>query len=58
MWSRREAELPIGLEIHQVADPPRVVEEAVCHFIRALIEAFDIVLLVSFVSPGSARALL
>ena len=47
-----EASLPIGVSIHQVADQPHVVEEAVGHFIQALIEAVVIVLAVSFVSLG------
>jgi multidrug efflux pump subunit AcrB len=50
--AQAQSELPIGLEIHQVADQPHVVEEAVSHFITALIEAVLIVLAVSFVSLG------
>ena len=46
------AKLPIGIEMHKVADQPHVVEESVGHFIRALIEAVVIVLAVSFVSLG------
>lgn len=45
-------ELPIGIEIHQVANQPHVVNEAVGHFIQALIEAVLIVLAVSFISLG------
>jgi multidrug efflux pump subunit AcrB len=47
-----QAELPIGIEIHQVADQPHVVEESVNHFLQALLEAVLIVLAVSFISLG------
>ncbi|MCR8724985.1 efflux RND transporter permease subunit [Frigidibacter sp. ROC022] len=47
-----QAKLPIGLDIHQVADQPHVVDEAVGHFLRALLEAVLIVLAVSFLSLG------
>ncbi|SEK18207.1 efflux RND transporter permease subunit [Pacificibacter marinus] len=50
-------ELPIGIEIHQVANQPHVVDEAVGHFIQALIEAVLIVLAVSFVSLGMRAGL-
>ncbi|MBK4215026.1 efflux RND transporter permease subunit [Paracoccus caeni] len=46
------ADLPIGIEMAKFADQPHVVEEAVGHFITALIEAVVIVLAVSFVSLG------
>ncbi len=46
------AELPIGLEVHRVADQPEVVKDSVNHFVRALVEAVGIVLLVSFISLG------
>ncbi len=46
------ADLPIGLELHRVADQPHVVTDAVGHFVQALIEAVVIVLAVSFVSLG------
>ncbi|MGC9369949.1 MAG: efflux RND transporter permease subunit [Paracoccaceae bacterium] len=52
VMAQAQAELPIGIDIHQVADQPHVVEEAVGHFIQALIEAVLIVLAVSFVSLG------
>lgn len=45
-------ELPIGIEIHQVSDQPRVVEESVHNFIKVLTEAIIIVLVVSFLSLG------
>ena len=47
-----EQGLPIGIEVHKVADQPHVVKESVDHFIRALVEAVLIVLAVSFVSLG------
>jgi len=50
--AKAQAELPIGVEIHQVADQPHVVEEAVGHFLQALLEAILIVLAVSFISLG------
>ncbi|NHF73605.1 efflux RND transporter permease subunit [Paracoccus xiamenensis] len=46
------ADLPIGIEMAKFADQPHVVDEAVGHFVKALIEAVAIVLLVSFVSLG------
>ncbi|WP_340160429.1 efflux RND transporter permease subunit [uncultured Hoeflea sp.] len=50
--AKAQAELPIGVDIHQVADQPHVVEEAVGHFLQALVEAIIIVLAVSFISLG------
>ncbi len=47
-----EATLPVGIEIHQVANQPHVVEQAVGHFLQALAEAVLIVLAVSFISLG------
>jgi len=46
------AELPVGVDVHRVSDQPRVVEEAVNGFTKALFEAIAIVLIVSFVSLG------
>jgi multidrug efflux pump subunit AcrB len=43
---------PIGIEIDQIADQPKVVEEAVGEFTRSFVEALVIVLGVSFVSLG------
>lgn len=45
-------ELPVGVDVHLVSDQPKVVEEAVSGFTRALFEAVAIVLIVSFVSLG------
>ena len=50
--AKAEANLPIGIDIHQVADQPHVVNEAVGHFLQALLEAVLIVLAVSFISLG------
>ena len=50
--AKAQAALPIGVEIHQVADQPHVVEDAVGHFLQALLEAVLIVLAVSFISLG------
>jgi multidrug efflux pump len=52
LMAELEAELPIGIAVHKVADQPQVVEESVGHFLKALAEAVVIVLLVSFVSLG------
>ncbi|MFZ1726086.1 MAG: efflux RND transporter permease subunit [Albidovulum sp.] len=52
VMAQAQADLPIGLEIHQVADQPHVVEDAVGHFLTALLEAVLIVLAVSFISLG------
>ncbi|MFC2969878.1 efflux RND transporter permease subunit [Acidimangrovimonas pyrenivorans] len=52
VMARAKAKLPIGISIHQVADQPHVVDEAVGHFLRALMEAVVIVLAVSFISLG------
>lgn len=45
-------ELPLGLEIHPVSDQPKVVKESIDDFIKTLIEAIVIVLVVSFLSLG------
>jgi len=50
--TRIEADLPVGIDVHRVADQPVVVEESVGHFTKALSEAIIIVLIVSLVSLG------
>ncbi|MGB3176663.1 MAG: efflux RND transporter permease subunit [Albidovulum sp.] len=50
--AKAQSELPIGVEIHQTANQPHVVDEAVGHFLQALLEAVLIVLAVSFISLG------
>ena len=47
-----QAELPVGLEMQQVANQPAAVKRSVNEFVRALAEAVAIVLLVSFFSLG------
>jgi multidrug efflux pump subunit AcrB len=46
------AELPVGIEVTQIANQPHIVEESVSEFIRTFMEALGIVLLVGFVSLG------
>jgi multidrug efflux pump len=46
------AELPVGIEVSQIADQPRIVEGSVSEFVETFIEALAIVLLVSFLSLG------
>ncbi|MGA0609253.1 efflux RND transporter permease subunit [Caldimonas sp. KR1-144] len=45
-------ELPVGVEIEQYADQPRVVAESVWEFERSFLEALAIVLAVSFLFLG------
>ena len=47
-----EQTLPAGVTLKQVQDQPKVVADSVAEFVRALMEAVIIVLLVSFVSLG------
>jgi len=47
-----EGKLPIGVGIHLISDQPKIVEEAVGGFTKALVEAVVIVLAVSFISLG------
>ena len=49
--------LPVGLEINQIADQPKVVRDAVQVFMRSLLEALLIVMAVSFVSLGKRAGL-
>lgn len=46
------AELPAGIELHQVSNQPEVVEEAIGEFLFKFFMAVTIVLLVSFASLG------
>src|ERR1700674_2172752 len=46
------AELPVGIELTQIADQPHVVEDSVSEFVETFVEALAIVLLVSFLSLG------
>lgn len=45
-------ELPVGLELHQVASQPKAVQRSINEFLRSLAEAVGIVLLVTFFSLG------
>lgn len=45
-------ELPLGLEISQVSNQPKVVKDSIDEFVKSLKEAVIIVLLVSFLSLG------
>ncbi len=45
-------ELPLGLELKQVSNQPKVVEESINEFVETLILAIVIVLAVSFLSLG------
>ena len=47
-----KANLPVGVEVHQVADQPEVVARSINEFMRTLGEAVVIVLAVSFLSLG------
>ncbi|HYM85695.1 MAG TPA: efflux RND transporter permease subunit [Pseudoxanthomonas sp.] len=47
-----KADLPVGIDIEQVANQPRVVKSAMAEFMRTFIEAVVIVLIVSFLSLG------
>ncbi|MDP2786502.1 MAG: efflux RND transporter permease subunit [Pseudomonadota bacterium] len=50
--ARLRSELPVGLELHQVADQPAVVKRNVNEFMTSLLEAIAIVLAVSFLFLG------
>jgi multidrug efflux pump subunit AcrB len=44
--------VPQGIELTQIADQPKVVEEAVSEFVHSFVEALVIVLFVSFLALG------
>ncbi len=46
------AELPVGIEITQIADQPHIVDESVSEFFHTFAEALAIVLVVGFLSLG------
>ena len=50
--ARIEKSLPVGVSLVQVQDQPKAVQKSVGEFVRVLIEAVLIVLLVSFVALG------
>lgn len=45
-------DLPLGLELNQVSNQPKVVKDSIGEFVRTLLEAIVIVLIVSFLSLG------
>jgi multidrug efflux pump len=47
-----KAKLPVGIELQRVSDQPRAVTASVSEFIRTLVEAIAIVLVVSFLALG------
>ena len=47
-----KSSLPIGIDVHLVANQPHIVEESVGEFTKSLFEAIAIVLAVSFVALG------
>ncbi|MGO4569425.1 efflux RND transporter permease subunit [Rhizobium sp. 2YAF20] len=49
--------LPVGVSVEQVSDQPKVVDEAVGGFTKALFEAVAIVLAISFISLGMRAGL-
>jgi len=50
--ARLRGELPVGLELHQVANQPEVVKRNIDEFMKSLLEAVAIVLAVSFLFLG------
>src|SRR3954464_8222762 len=46
------AELPVGIEVTQIANQPHIVEDSVSEFVQTFAEALVIVLVVSFLSLG------
>jgi multidrug efflux pump len=46
------AELPVGIEVTQIADQPHIVNESVSEFVKTFAEALVIVLAVSLLSLG------
>ena len=55
--ARLKAGLPLGIEFEQVSDQPAVVKNSVGEFMRSLLEAVAIVLVVSFLSLGARTGL-
>jgi len=51
-FARIQADLPVGIEVHQYANQPAVVKRSVNEFMKTLTEAVIIVLAVSFFSLG------
>ena len=55
--AKLKADLPLGIEFEQVSDQPAVVKNSVGEFMRSLLEAVAIVLVVSFLSLGARTGL-
>ncbi|AUG00579.1 multidrug transporter AcrB [Pseudomonas sp. 09C 129] len=51
-FARIQKNLPVGMELRKVSDQPAAVKTGVGEFVRVLVEALAIVLLVSFFSLG------
>jgi len=51
------SDLPIGIDVHKVANQPKVVQDSIQEFLKVLAEAVAIVLLVSFLSLGGRTGL-
>ena len=47
-----QGELPLGFEFNQVANQPQVVQNSINEFVKSLMEAVVIVLVVSLMSLG------
>ncbi|MDP3785535.1 MAG: efflux RND transporter permease subunit, partial [Undibacterium sp.] len=47
-----KSQLPVGIELERVSDQPKIVASSVGEFVRTLIEAVIIVLVVSFLALG------
>ncbi len=54
--AQAQQELPLGITVTQVQDQPRAVSRSVGEFVKVLVEAVVIVLVVSFVSLGLSFA--
>ncbi len=52
MMQRIKSQLPVGIDVSQVAAQPKVVEASISEFVVSLGEALAIVLAVSFISLG------
>ena len=50
--TQAQQDIPAGIEIHQVSNQPKVVDESIHEFVKTLFEAIVIVLVVSFLSLG------
>ena len=51
-FARLQQTLPLGMQLHKVSDQPAAVKTGVGEFVKVLVEALVIVLLVSFFSLG------